>query len=246
MQTLKILVTTLVLAATGTLTAAAQPATAPTQEWDPARLEASLAIAASGNAEAGERLNHFYYCSSCHGETGASVSRNWPSLTGQRADYLVKTLIDYRENMRRDSYRKSEVMHRVAQLLSDQDMADLAAYYATHSAPPVPPQTDRELAKSGQKLADEGDGARGVAACAGCHGAQGESGVTPDTPALAGQTPEYFIQAMQMYRSGMRTSDVGGMMRMFANPLSDAEIEALAHYYASLGQPVGVSAAAGK
>ncbi|MGF1644239.1 MAG: c-type cytochrome [Thiotrichales bacterium] len=245
MQTLKILVFILASACASMLAASEKPSE-PAREWDPAQLEASLAITARGNAEAGQRLNHFYYCSSCHGETGASVSRNWPSLTGQKADYLVKTLIDYRENMRRDNYRKSEVMHRVAQLLSDQDMADLAAYYATHSAPPVPPQTNQEVAKAGAQLANEGDSARGVAACAGCHGAQGESGVTPDTPALAGQTPEYFIQAMQMYRAGMRTSDVGGLMRLFAAPLSDSEIEALAHYYASLGQAAVTQSAAGQ
>ncbi len=240
----KTLAIMLALASVTTAQATEAPAPAASKEWDPAQLQKSLANAATGNAEEGKRLNHYLYCSSCHGETGASVSRNWPSLTGQKPDYLVKTLHDYRQNMRRDNYRKAEVMHRIAQLLSDKDMADLAAYYSSHPAPPVPPQTNFELAKQGEKLANEGDGARGVAACAGCHGAKGESGVTPDTPALAGQTPEYFVQAMQMYRAGMRSSDVGGMMRTFAKPLTDAEIEALAHYYASLGRPAPSSASA--
>ncbi len=204
-------------------------------EWEPERLEQALARAAQGNAREGERLHHYLYCSACHGDDGNSPSRNWPSLTGQQPDYVMKTLLDYKLGMRRDHYRKAEVMTRMARILSEAQMADLAAYYASRPAPVVPPGTDLKLARKGARLAQQGDDKRGIAACAGCHGERGESGITPDTPALAGQTPEYFIQSMRMYRQGMRTSDVGGVMRLFAKGLSDAEIVALAHYYASLG-----------
>ncbi|MEW5789155.1 MAG: c-type cytochrome [Pseudomonadota bacterium] len=207
----------------------------PMPEWEPAQLERALAKATLGRAEEGKRLHHFLYCSACHGDNGTSPSRNWPSLTGQKPDYVMKTLLDYKQNMRRDHYRKAFVMTKVSSLLDDTQMADLAAYYASQPAPTVPPQTQGKLARKGALLATQGDAKRGIAACAGCHGEQGESGVTPDTPALAGQTPEYFIQAMKMYKQGMRTSDVGGVMRMFARPLSDAEITSLAHYYAGLG-----------
>jgi len=216
--------------------AAAGPADdAAMPEWESEQLEKALVQAASGDPVEGERLHHYYYCSACHGDKGNSPSRNWPSLTGQKPDYVMKTLLDYQRDMRRDHYRKAYVMTRMSQLLSDKQMADLAAYYARQPAPVVPPTTDPRLAGQGARLASQGDDRRGIAACAGCHGERGESGVTPDTPALAGQTPEYFIQAMQMYRAGMRTSDVGGVMRMFARNLSDREIAALAHYYASLG-----------
>jgi cytochrome c553 len=204
-------------------------------EWDSDQLEQILTRANTGNPVAGERLHHYLYCSACHGHDGNSPSRNWPSLTGQKPDYVMKTLLDYRQDMRRDHYRKAEVMTRMTRLLDETQMADLAAYYASRPAPVVPPQTKPLLAKKGARLARDGDGKRGIAACSGCHGEHGESGITPDTPALAGQTPEYFILAMKMYRDGMRTSDLGGVMRMFAKPLTDAEIEALAHYYASLG-----------
>jgi cytochrome c553 len=215
--------------------AAAHTPVAPMPEWEAAQLEEALANVSNGNAKEGERLNHFLYCSACHGDNGNSQSRNWPSLTGQKPDYIMKTLLDYQRDMRRDHYRKAYVMNRMSQLLSPPQMADLAAYYAQQPAPVVPPQTDLKLAKLGARLALQGDDKRGITACAACHGEHGESGITPDTPALAGQTPEYFIQAMQMYKAGMRTSDIGGVMRMFAKNLSDRDITVLAHYYASLG-----------
>lgn len=218
------------------VTAAQAASEAPAPEWEPSRLEQALSHVAQGKPAEGERLHHYLYCSACHGDDGNSPSRNWPSLTGQKPDYVMKTLLDYKQNMRRDHYRKAYVMTRMAQLLDEKQMADLAAYYASRPAPVVPPQTNAKLAKQGARLAQKGDDKRGITACAACHGERGESGVTPDTPALAGQTPEYFVQAMQMYKAGMRTSDVGGVMRMFAKPLTDSEIQALAHYYASMGR----------
>lgn len=215
--------------------AGAHKVATPIVEWDVAQLQAALTKASHGNAEEGKRLNHYLYCSACHGDNGNSPSRNWPSLTGQKPDYIMKTLLDYKQDMRRDHYRKAYVMTRISQLLSEQQMADLATYYAQQPTPVVPPQTNLKLAKQGAKLALQGDDKRGISACSTCHGEQGESGITPETPALAGQTPEYFIQAMQMYKAGMRTSDVGGVMRMFSKGLTEAEITALAHYYASLG-----------
>lgn len=217
---------------------------APAPEWEPAQLEQALSLAAQGKPAEGERLHHYLYCSACHGNDGNSPSRNWPSLTGQKPDYVMKTLLDYKQGMRRDHYRKANLMTSVTQLLDDKQMADLAAYYASRPAPAVPPQTSLKLAKQGARLAQQGDDKRGITACAACHGERGEAGASPDTPALAGQTPEYFIQAMQMYKTGMRTSDVGGVMRMFSKPLTQREIEALAHYYASLGSKPNTAQAA--
>lgn len=196
----------------GSLVQATETAAPVPAERDPASIAAALAKAATGNVDEGKRLHNYLYCSACHGETGASPSRNWPSLTGQKADYTMKTLLDYKDNLRRDNYRKADVMHRMAQLLTEEQMADLSAYYASQPLPGKPAGINAKLAK------------------------KGEAGVTPDTPALAGQTPEYFIQAMTMYQQDMRNSDVGGMMRMVAKPLTADEIKALAHYYASLGQ----------
>ncbi|MEW6679057.1 MAG: c-type cytochrome [Pseudomonadota bacterium] len=211
----------------------------PMPEWEYTQLEQALAKASQGNPESGKHLHHYMYCSACHGDDGNSPSRNWPSLTGQKPDYVVKTLLDYKQDMRRDHYRKAQVMTRISQLLNENQMADLAAYYARQAAPSVPPQTNLKLARQGAKLAQSGDEKRGISACSSCHGEKGESGITPDTPALAGQTPEYFVQAMQMYKAGMRSSDVGGVMRMFAKNLTEKEIQALAHYYASLGSVPG-------
>lgn len=232
------LAATLVLLLAGGISAAAAQSSQTVEkpiDRDPSTIAETIAKANTGNVEEGKRLHNYLYCSSCHGETGASPSRNWPSLTGQKADYTVKSLLDYRDNLRRDNYRKADLMHRVAKILTDEQIIHLAAYYASQPLPHQPVGVNKKLAKAGEILATTGDMNRGVMACAACHGAQGEAGVTPDTPALAGQTPEYFIQAMTMYRDDMRASDMGGMMRMVAKPLTDAEIKALAHYYASLG-----------
>jgi len=241
LRSLKTLATLLIfgicagLSIPGPVMAEADKTVTPMPEWEAEQLQAALAKVATGNPVEGQRLNHFLYCSACHGDNGNSPSRNWPSLTGQKPDYVMKTLLDYKHEMRRDHYRKAYVMTRMSQLLSEQQMADLAAYYAQQPTPVVPPQTNPILARKGGVLAKNGDDKRGISACTACHGEHGESGITPETPALAGQTPEYFIQAMQMYKTGMRTSDVGGVMRMFSKSLTDAEITALAHYYASLG-----------
>jgi len=187
------------------------------------------------SAKEGQRLHHYLYCSSCHGETGASPSRNWPSLTGQKADYTIKTLLDYRDNHRRDNYRKADLMHRVSTLLTDQNIVDLAAFYASSPLPQKPEGINMELAKKGERIAQKGDKSLGIDSCASCHGKEGTSGTTPKTPALAGQTPEYFIQAMKMYQEDMRSSDAGEEMRSISKLLSSDKIKALAHYYASLG-----------
>ena len=117
--------------------------------------------------------------------------------------------------------------------LSDQDMADLAAWYATLPPPAATPtDTDLPLAK---RLVRRGDGKRLIPSCASCHGSRGE-GQAVAVPALAGQHAAHFSDTMHAYKNASRANDVYAVMRSIAKALSDEEIQQLGAYYASLGQ----------
>lgn len=186
-----------------------------------------------GNAEHGAELHQTYWCASCHGPTGVSQSRNYPSVAGQVATYSYKTLLDYREGRRMEGNGRAVAMAASVHGLTDQDLADLAAYYAAQplaaSGAPV------ELSEAHMTLVRHGDPDRLITPCASCHGVDGEAGIRPETPALAGLSADYLEKTLKAYRSGHRSNDTAKGMRFFAERLTDDEIEALAAYYAGLG-----------
>ncbi|MEN8130654.1 MAG: c-type cytochrome [Pseudomonadota bacterium] len=184
-------------------------------------------LIASGNPERGKGLAAS--CAGCHGATGVSPSPSFPSLAGQLAAYTFKQLKDYQEDKRTEN----PMMASLAKPLADQDMADLAAFYA---AQPLPKGKSAE-ADSGnatQDLVSRGDGKRLLAPCAACHGRTGKGSIV-DVPALSGQQAGYFSSTMQAYRSGKRSNDIYRRMRLIAQQLTDQEIKALADYYALMG-----------
>lgn len=193
-----------------------------------------MRFVANGDIGNGARLNSEAYCASCHGHAGIAPSPNWPSTAGQRAEYTFKMLKDYKDGKRAGTAH-NQLMQLAVMPLSDQDMADLAKYYASFPLPtlPVGVTHDAAKAKDASKLIVRGDGSRFIAPCQSCHGSKGEGSIT-DIPALAGMPPEYFIKTMQEYRDGTRKNDVYARMRLIAKDLSDAEIEAMAHYYAGM------------
>lgn len=183
-------------------------------------------LVASGDRKRGQALAAS--CASCHGDQGISEIPGYPHLAGQLATYTYKQLRDYKDNKRPQS-----VMSALVANSSDQDMADLAAWYASLPLPP-PSATQSEQAASAVTLVTHGDGKRLVPPCASCHGANGEGAVI-DVPALAGQSAAYLETTMLAYRSGARANDTYARMRAMAQVLSEAEIAALARYYANLG-----------
>ena len=189
---------------------------------------------AQGDKNRGAQLHQDLFCVSCHGNAGIAPSGNWPSLAGQRAEYTFKMLKDYKDGKRKGSHA-AEIMTAEGQMVSDQDMADLAQFYASFDLPKLPDGVsfDPAAADKISYLIRRGDGKRLLAPCQSCHGSDGAGAVT-DTPALAGQTPEYFIKTMQDYKTGVRKNDVYSRMRLIAQVLTDEEIELLAHYYAGM------------
>lgn len=178
----------------------------------------------AGNAENGKKLATA--CAGCHGEDGISKTPGYPSLAGQMPTYLYKQLRDYADGSRSDA-----MMSAIAQGLSEQDSADLAAWYAS-----LDKQVKGKTANIGdtaERLVFTGDGKRTLAPCFVCHGANGE-GEKMDIPALAGQRQDYLIKSMQDFKAGTRKNDIYQRMRLIAEQLTDKEIIAIAEYYKSL------------
>ena len=198
--------------------------------WTVSNLKTTLADMPAGNIEQGANLHRNAACMSCHGESGIAATRNAPTLAGNNANYLYKTLLDYQSGLRNEGNGKADVMRAVTQPMSKQDMADLAAYYAAQLAPVV---RLKSVDAATMKLIKHGDPIRLLTSCAACHGLHGQGGQKDkSTPVLVGIEPSYFIRDMYAYRDGSRGNDVNKGMSQFAKQLTDAEINALAAYYA--------------
>ncbi len=171
-------------------------------------------------------------CLACHGLDGAgNDAAGFPRLAGLDAGYLVKQMQDYRAGT-----RQSAIMAPNVDNLDDQQIADVAAWYAGQTAA-VPPlaDADAELLALGEKLATRGDWDNYVVPCESCHG-PGNDGVGSAFPRLAGQHAGYIKQQLQAWKSGARSNDPDQLMLAIAARLSDEQIEAVATYLAR--QPI--------
>ena len=165
-------------------------------------------------------------CASCHAYNGeADPSGAFPRLAGQSRTYLLASLNAYA-----DGQRKNALMSGIAAGLSDQERADVAAYYASVAAPvPPAPPVDERVVDLGRVIATVGLNDQQIVACATCHGPFGHS-ATPPIPSLAGQYARYIEFELQMFRSGERTSGAA-VMAGFSHRLSDEQARAVAAYF---------------
>ncbi len=185
--------------------------------WD----SATRHLVLNGDPQRGE--SKAKVCDSCHTpRDGKPLRPNFPRLAGQNRFYIFKQMMDYRDNTRGHG-----VMQNFASKLTPQEMADIAAFYASQSLPGAP--ADRPPAAVARLIA-RGDARRLIPPCAACHGGDG-AGAVVHVPALAGQEPSYFTTTMQAYKSGERANDIYSRMRLIAGELSDDEIDQLARYY---------------
>jgi len=182
------------------------------------------APAMAGNIEAGRAASNA--CAACHGIDGNSANPAFPSLAGQSEKYLVKQLEDYRSGN-----RANPIMAPQAQGLSDDDIRNLAAYYASQTLQHRP---SGEKNRSGEIIYRYGLVESGIAACAACHGPTGNGNDPAGYPRLRGLSASYVAQSLRDYRDGSRANDPNEIMRELAGNMSDEQIEAVAAHIASL------------
>jgi cytochrome c553 len=162
-------------------------------------------------------------CTMCHGAQGVSAA-DAPNLAGQYPEVIVKQMVDYK-----NGDRTSAIMQALAANLSDQDQADIAAYYA--SLPKIRktllPYTDEVPA-----LVRVGDPLRNIAPCASCHG-----GIDRKfgTPWLEGMPKQYLLDQLKAFASGARRNDSHAQMRNMSRAMTPQEIDEVADFYARYG-----------
>ncbi|HSS63934.1 MAG TPA: c-type cytochrome [Gammaproteobacteria bacterium] len=182
-------------------------------------------VQAAGDAAAGQAKAAV--CAACHGADGNSTNPEWPKVAGQHPKYVEKQLRDFKAGRRLNA-----MMTGMVAPLSEQDMADLAAFYAGKA------RTGGFASESrvalGEKIYRGGNAKSGVPACMGCHGPAGAGDPLGGIPALSGQHAKYVAIQLHAFREGERSNDPKAMMRDVARWMTKDEIEAVSEYIAGL------------
>lgn len=176
----------------------------------------------AGAASVGNGATLALACTMCHGARGTSPAGT-PHLAGQPASSTYKQLRDYASG-----HRRSAIMQPMVARLSDQDMRDLAAYYASQERERI--ADIAPSAASTPRLVRNGDPMRSVGACSSCHSPHA---ARPATPVLEGLSETYLRDQMLAFRAGRRTNDINRQMRNAVHKLTDEEIAQLASYYSA-------------
>ncbi|MEM9171087.1 MAG: cytochrome c4 [Pseudomonadota bacterium] len=183
----------------------------------------------TGDAEAGKAKSTV--CAACHGANGVSVNPVWPSLAGQHDRYIVQQLEYFKSGT-----RNNVLMNGQAMLLSEEDMADLAAYFASQT-PAVREVADADSVDIGRRLYRGGDPERGLPACIACHGPDGGGNPGSPYPAVGGQHASYVASSLREYAADddkRSNTETQNMMTTIALKLEPNEIDALASYLQGL------------
>jgi cytochrome c553 len=188
-------------------------------------LGASTAALAAGSADEGQSKSTA--CVACHGANGNSSNPEWPNLAGQHEQYARKQLQAFKSGA-----RKNPLMTPMAMGLSDDDMEDLAAFFATQK--PAGLEADAGKLPLGQRVYRSGDAKTGAPSCAACHGPTGAGNPPAGYPLLRGQYATYVAAQLRAYRAGARQTDPNQMMRNVASTMSDEQIDAVASYIQGL------------
>ncbi|MEQ1619837.1 MAG: c-type cytochrome [Methylococcales bacterium] len=196
---------------------------------------------AQGNLDAGKQKSAS--CAGCHGQDGNSQLPTYPKLAQQHASYLIQQLKAFKEDK-----RKNPIMSPLAKTLSDEDITEIADFYAAQKVSVNPDPilnaddedeaaddktkksvTVESLVAQGGNLYRNGDIQRAVSACIACHGPFGEGNKPADFPALKSQHADYLIKALKDFKSGERSNNPENMMHMIAQKMTEEEIKAVAY-----------------
>jgi len=183
-------------------------------------------------------------CASCHGDNGNSIVSTFPKLAQQHPSYLIKQLQAFKNGT-----RKNPMMSPMAMGLTDEEMVDIAAYYAEQkvSANELPVLDDEDedektatteggkktdvqaIIAQGSDLYRNGDLTREVSACIACHGPFGEGNKPAAFPLLKSQHADYLIKSLTDFKSGARSNNPENIMHMIAKKMTDEEIKAVSY-----------------
>jgi cytochrome c553 len=167
-------------------------------------------------------------CQGCHGERGNSADPLIPKLSGQYSHYITKELRNYQAGV-----RTHQIMNAMAATVSDEDLADISAYFASQDKMKGHRDQENQL---GKHLFLKGELPRAITACVNCHGVNGK-GRLPGTsmfPVIGGQHKDYLRLQLINFRSKDRTNSASGVMNIITKMLSDEEIDALSEYISGL------------
>lgn len=184
-----------------------------------------------GDVEAGK--TRAAACAACHGPQGNMESAQFPKLAGQGAPYIHEQL-----KLFKSGERDNAIMAGQAAGLSDEDMANIAAFYASQQTRPG--AADVAVAPAGAVIYHGGNAEDGIPACSGCHGPSGLGNAAAKYPRLSGQSPQYIATQLKAYRDGSRSGYRNAkIMAGVAEELSDDDIQSLASYVAGLAPASG-------
>ncbi|MFV2055086.1 MAG: cytochrome c [Thiohalomonadales bacterium] len=182
----------------------------------------------AADASAGQQKSST--CQGCHGVDGNSYADNWPNLASQHASYIEKQIRNFQSGKRQDPTMTSMVVG-----LSEQDIADIAAYFSQQAIVASPAVlVENNLLSNGRKIYKGGNLYSGVPACSGCHGPNGV-GIGPSKfPVLAGQKIDYLTKTLRDFRNSTRNNDPRSIMQNISARMTDKEITSVATYINSL------------
>jgi len=191
-------------------------------------LAAAFLPSAQAAGDAAKGAKQAAMCIGCHGIPGYQASfpevHKVPMISGQNANYIVAALQAYAKGE-----RKHPTMKGIAASLSEQDMADLGAFYAQNGQAKTAPATVAEPNAQVKALLEKG-------ACISCHGANFSKAVSDAYPKLAGQHADYLYVALKAYKTQGQASHGRGnaIMQGQVKDFSNAELKAIAKYLGSL------------
>lgn len=214
-------------------------------------------VLATGDIDAGARKTAS--CASCHGEDGNSTMPLFPKLAAQNQGYLVKQMQAFK-----DGTRSGATMASMVAKLTDDDMQDMAAFYAAqtlteNARPQLDPDdlddiddneeltaAEKEDARQAlQKQQDDlmtlgydvyrnGDLKNEISACIACHGPHGEGNQPASFPALKGQHADYLVKTLTDFKTDVRSNNPDNMMHMIAKKMTEKEIKAISSYISTM------------
>jgi cbb3-type cytochrome c oxidase subunit III len=184
-----------------------------------------ISAAQAGDAVAGKAKAAT--CGACHGADGNSLAPNFPKIAGQGERYLVKQITDIKNGDRQVPEMIGFVMG-----LTETDIADIAAYYATQTAGGG--AADPALVEAGKRIFLGGNEETGVPACIACHSADGKGMAAAGFPSLAGQHAAYTEKQLTDFYNAKRTNDASNVMRDIASRMHMNEIKAVSSYIQGL------------